>query len=96
GLPSLQVDGGACANDLLCQLQADQLGAAVQRPQVLETTALGAAFLAGLGTGVWSSTEEVADTWRLERRFEPTAGVRDDGSHDRWLRAVARSRGWGG
>jgi glycerol kinase len=93
-LPSLQVDGGASANDLLCRLQADQLAVPVQRPEVLETTALGAAFLAGLGTGVWSSTDELAATWRLERRFEPTPGVRDDGTHARWLRAVERSRGW--
>ncbi|MCU1621372.1 MAG: glycerol kinase [Frankiales bacterium] len=93
-VPSLQVDGGASGNDLLCQLQADQLGVPVQRPQVRETTALGAAFLAGLGTGVWSGTAELAQTWRLERRFEPTAGVRDDGTHDRWTRAVERSLAW--
>ena len=93
-VPALQVDGGASANNLLCQLQADQLGVPVQRPEVLETTALGAAFLAGLGTGVWSSREELVETWRLDRRFEPTAGARDDGSHDRWLTAVERARGW--
>jgi glycerol kinase len=93
-VPSLQVDGGASANDLLCQLQADQLGAPVQRPKVLETTALGAAFLAGLGTGVWSSPQELADTWQLDRRFEPTAGVRGDGSHARWSAAVERAKGW--
>jgi glycerol kinase len=98
GLPveTLQVDGGASSNDLLCQLQADQLGVPVQRPEVLETTALGAAFLAGLGTGVWSSREELADTWRLDRRFEPSPGVRDDGRHARWLDAVERSKGWAG
>ena len=96
GLPvdALQVDGGASANSLLCQLQADQLGVPVQRPEVLETTALGAAFLAGLGTGVWASHAELADTWRLDRRFEPTDGVRDDGGHTRWLDAVQRTRGW--
>jgi glycerol kinase len=93
-LDTLQVDGGASGNDLLCQLQADQLGVAVQRPQVLETTALGAAFLAGLGTGVWSSPQELVDTWRLDRRFEPVPGVRDDGTHTRWTRAVERSKGW--
>ena len=93
-VPLLQVDGGASANNLLCQLQADQLGVPVQRPEVLETTALGAAFLAGLGTGVWSGPEELADTWRLDRRFEPTAGVRGDGSHDQWSRAVERSKAW--
>ena len=93
-VPSLQVDGGASANDLLCQLQADQLGVPVQRPKVLETTALGAAFLAGLGTGVWSSRDELVDTWQLDRRFEPTAGVRQDGTYARWSRAVERSLGW--
>ena len=93
-VPSLQVDGGASANDLLCQLQADQLGVPVQRPRVLETTALGAAFLAGLGTGVWSSRDELVDTWQLDRRFEPAAGVRDDGRHARWLSAVERAKGW--
>ena len=93
-VPCLQVDGGAAANDLLCQLQADQLGVPVQRPEVLETTALGAAFLAGLGTGVWSSPQELADTWRLDTRFTPTPGVRDDGSHRRWSAAVERCRGW--
>ena len=93
-VPTLQVDGGASGNDLLCQLQADQLGVPVQRPEVLETTALGAAFLAGLGTGVWSSTDELAATWRLDRRFPPTAGIRDDGTHARWMRAVDRAKGW--
>ena len=93
-VPLLQVDGGASANDLLCQTQADQLGVPVQRPAVVETTALGAAFLAGLGTGVWSSKEELAETWQLDRRFEPVAGVRDDGTHLRWGRAVERAKGW--
>ncbi|MDT7538704.1 MAG: glycerol kinase [Actinomycetota bacterium] len=93
-VPQLQVDGGASANNLLCQLQADQLGVRVQRPEILETTALGAAFLAGLGTGVWSSQQELADTWKLDRRFEPVAGVRDDGRHQQWLRAVDRSTRW--
>ena len=91
-LPHLTVDGGASANDLLCQLQADQLGVAVRRPQVRETTALGAAFLAGLGTGVWASTEELSRTWRLDREFTP--GSRDDAGHRRWRAAVQRSKGW--
>ncbi len=93
-LSELTVDGGASANNLLCQLQADQLGVAVRRPRTLETTGLGAAFLAGLATGVWASTDELRSTWQLDRRFEPTPGVRDDGSHDRWRRAVDRARGW--
>jgi glycerol kinase len=91
-LPSLAVDGGAAANDLLCELQAGQLGVPVLRPDVTETTGLGAAFLAGLGTGVWSSTDELARTWRLQRRFDP--GPRDDAAHRRWRSAVERSKGW--
>jgi glycerol kinase len=91
-LPELSVDGGAAANDLLCQVQADQLQVPVRRPQVAETTALGAAFLAGLATGVWSSTGELADTWALDKRFEP--GERDDAAYRRWQEAVQRSKGW--
>ncbi len=92
-LPRLAVDGGAAANDLLCELQATQLGVAVERPQVLETTGLGAAFLAGLGTGVWASTDELRGTWALDRRFEPGPG-RDDEAYARWRSAVERSKGW--
>jgi glycerol kinase len=89
-IPELSVDGGAAANDLLCELQAAQLQVPVRRPQVAETTALGAAFLAGLATGTWSSTDELRDTWRLDKRFEP--GERDDADYDRWQDAVRRSR----
>ena len=94
-LTSLAVDGGASANDLICQSQADQLGVPVERPQVLETTALGAAFLAGLGTGVWQSSEDLRHTWALDRRFEPQAD-RDaaDAAHRRWRDAVERCKGW--
>jgi glycerol kinase len=88
----LRVDGGAAANDLLMQIQADQLQRPVERPVVAETTAIGAAFLAGLATGVWSSTDELAGTWRLGKRFEP--GPRDDSGHKRWREAVRRSMGW--
>ncbi len=94
-LTSLTVDGGASANDLLCQLQADQLGVPVERPKIVETTAQGAAFLAGLGTGVWGSTDELRETWQLDRRFEPggdRAAV--DAAHTRWRDAVERSKGW--
>jgi glycerol kinase len=66
----------------------------VRRPVVAETTALGAAFLAGLGTGVWGSTDELAATWTLDARWEPTPGRRDDGRHDRWRDAVRRAGGW--
>lgn len=67
----LRVDGGACVNDLLMQFQADLLGIDVVRPEVVETTALGAAYLAGLATGVYSSTDELSELWRVERRFSP-------------------------
>jgi len=68
----LRVDGGASANDLLMQFQADLLGIPVLRPKVIETTALGAAYLAGLSCGVYSGTEELAAQWRIERTFHPT------------------------
>jgi len=89
---ALRVDGGASTNDLLMQLQADQLQVPVERPMVAETTALGAAFLAGLATGVWSSQAELAATWRLDRRFRPEA--RDERGYARWRAAVQRTRGW--
>ncbi len=96
-LTCLTVDGGASANDLLCQLQADQLGVPVERPEIVETTALGAAFLAGLGTGVWSSTEELRETWALDRRFEPSGDrAAADAAHARWRDAVERAKGWTG
>ena len=91
-VPELSADGGASANDVLMQMQADQLQTPVRRPRVLETTALGAAFLAGLATGVWSSTDELKATWQLDRSFDP--GERDDPAYDRWREAVSRSRGW--
>ena len=94
-LIELRVDGGASANDLLLQFQADLLGVPVVRPHVTETTALGAAYLAGLGTGFWSSPTAVAANWRAERRFEPQMS-RDEASIRlaRWAQAVERSRGW--
>ncbi len=93
GQPVLRVDGGASANDLLMQLQADQIQRPVERPVVAETTALGAAFLAGLATGVWSSRAELAATWQLDRRFTPEP--RDDDAHARWRSAVEQTKGWG-
>jgi glycerol kinase len=95
GSNALRVDGGASANDLLCQLQSDQLGVAVERPEIVETTALGAAFLAGLGVGVWDSTDDLRETWQLDHRFEP-AGDRagPDAAYARWQDAVRRSKGW--
>lgn len=92
GLLALKVDGGASENNLLCTMQANQLGVSVERPKVSETTALGAAFLAGLGTGVWSSPQEIAATWQLDARFTP--GRRDDAAYTRWRKAVERAKGW--
>jgi glycerol kinase len=94
-IASLRVDGGAAANDLLCQFQADQVGLPVERPKIVETTALGAAFLAGLGTGVWESTDALRDTWSLDQRFEPGGDrAAADKAHARWQDAVERSKGW--
>src|SRR5690606_29976461 len=91
----LRVDGGAAANDLLCQVQADQLGVPVERPRVLETTALGAAFAAGLGTGLWESIDDLRATWQSDHRFEPSADrTRADAAHARWLDAVSRAKAW--
>ncbi|MCW2773651.1 MAG: glycerol kinase [Nocardioides sp.] len=95
GLSALRVDGGAAANDMLCQIQADQVGVPVERPSMVETTALGAAFLAGLGTGVWASTDDLRHTWTLDQRFEPGADrTRADACYARWTDAVDRSKGW--
>ncbi len=94
-LAELRVDGGAAANNLLLQLQADLLGRPVVRPAVTETTALGAAYLAGLATGIWQDEAEVAALWRAERRFEPTLPTAQaDAIKARWREAVSRSRGW--
>ena len=91
----LRVDGGASANDLLCQIQADQVGRTVQRPRIVETTGLGAAFLAGLGVGAWESTDDLRETWQLERSFDPAPDrSKADAAHARWLKAVDRSKGW--
>jgi glycerol kinase len=95
GLSELRVDGGAAANDLLLQFQADLLGVPVLRPQVLETTALGAAYLAGLTVNLWKSREEIAAHWKLERRFEPRMARKEaEAKMARWREAVGRSRNW--
>ena len=94
-VPAVRVDGGAAASDLLLQMQADQLGIPVSRPRATETTALGAAFLAGLGEGVWSTLEDVAAAWHLDREFTPQQPSEvAEAAHAQWLRAVERSRGW--
>jgi glycerol kinase len=94
-LDHLKVDGGAAANNLLLQFQADVLGVAVRRPVVSETTALGAAYLAGLAVGYWKDTDDVVNNWALDREFTPAmpAPTRD-GLYGRWQKAVARSRDW--
>ena len=94
-LSALRVDGGAAANDLLLQLQADILGVPVERPVVAETTALGAAYLAGLAIGYWDGLDDIESNWALDRRFEPTmpAERRQSMLHG-WHRAVGRARGW--
>jgi glycerol kinase len=91
----LRVDGGACANDLLMQFQADLLQVPVVRPKVIETTALGAAYLAGLATGVWSDRSEVAKGWQADRIFAPQKSA-DEAAHRRarWQEALNRARDW--
>ena len=92
---ALRVDGGAVVNNLLMQFQADILGVAVQRPKVAETTALGAAYLAGLAVGFWQSTEEVAEHWAVDRTFEPHMSAdQRNALYAGWKRAVERSRNW--
>ncbi len=94
-LTALRADGGASAMDLLLRLQADQLGVPVSRPQVKETTALGAAYLAGLAEGVWSSCADISDNWVLDIEVEPTAARAEaDVAYERWRRGVERSRAW--
>ena len=93
-LTELRVDGGAAVMDFLCQLQADLLGIPVRRPRHTETTALGAAFLAGLGAGLWTEAD-LAGLWKLEREFEPRMSRDEaDTMQSRWRQAVERSRSW--
>ena len=94
-LTELRVDGGASANNLLMQMQADVCGVPVIRPKVTETTALGAAFLAGLAVGVWSSEGDVASHWEVDRVFEPRLSADQRGAkRARWAQAVRRSLAW--
>jgi len=91
----LRVDGGAVANNLLCQFQADILGLPVIRPTVVEMTALGAGYLAGLGSGLWESTDDIAGQWGVDRCFEPTMSASHrDSLYSGWQAAVELSRGW--
>ena len=94
-LAELRVDGGAARNDLLMQFQADLIGAPVVRPRITETTALGAAYLAGLAVGFWKSQDEIASQWQTERRFEPT--MKESRARDlraRWTQALERAKAW--
>src|SRR5207248_3973935 len=92
---ALRADGGASVMDLLLQLQADQLQVPVTRPVVQETTALGAAYLAGLAEGVWGSLDDLTNYWQLDAEFAPsiTKGTAD-AKHAQWRRAVERARLW--
>jgi glycerol kinase len=94
-LTSLRVDGGAARNNLLMQLQADVLGVPVIRPKNVETTAVGAAFLAGLGCGLWPDQASLANRWSVDRVFEPAPGESERQSrYATWREAVERSRRW--
>lgn len=94
-LQALKVDGGAVANNLLMQFQSDILGVPVDRPVVTETTALGAAYLAGLAVGVWANKEDLIQNWQLNRRFEPTMGADERAKlYAGWQKAVKRSMDW--
>ncbi len=94
-LRELRCDGGASANGFLMQFQADILGVPVEVPKIAETTALGAAYLAGLATGYWADRDELDAKWKLARRYEP--GISDaerSALYERWLEAVERSKNW--
>jgi glycerol kinase len=94
-LKELRVDGGAAANDLLMQFQADILGTPVIRPKILETTALGAAYMAGLAVGYWKSIDDIAANWQVDRRFEPQMEESQRAELlERWNEAVGRSKNW--
>src|SRR5581483_1010156 len=94
-LESLKVDGGMVANDLLMQFQADVLGVPVIRPEVTETTALGAAYAAGLAVGFWSDQDELRERWSEDKRWEPQMDEDDrEEQYARWRKAVERSLDW--
>ena len=94
-LKALKVDGGACANDFLMQFQSDILDVQVDRPEVIETTALGAAYLAGLAVGYWKDQEEISKNWALSRSFQSKMGEENRVELLKgWHKAVGRSRDW--
>jgi glycerol kinase len=91
----LRVDGGAASNDLLMQFQSDILGIPIVRPHVTETTALGAAYLAGLAVGFWKGRDDIAANWQVERRFEPSMALSEvERRRSRWASALDRARRW--
>ena len=94
GLKELRVDGGASKNNLLMQFQANVLGQTVIRPQTTETTALGAAYLAGLATGFWNNMDEIKQQWSMDRKFEPEPDVDMHLAKRKWAEAVHRSQAW--
>jgi glycerol kinase len=91
-LNALRVDGGAVKNNFLCQLQADVLDTPIARPVVDETTALGAAYAAGLAVGYWETVDELRANWQVDAEFDPDGGYED--RYERWGAAVERSRDW--
>jgi glycerol kinase len=94
-IKQLRVDGGAAANNLLMQFQADLLGVPVVRPKVTETTALGAAYLAGLATGYWKGTSDVEQNWQVDRTFEPSMDKKKvEHQRGRWREALSRAKDW--
>ncbi|HYE30319.1 MAG TPA: FGGY-family carbohydrate kinase, partial [Methylomirabilota bacterium] len=94
-LKELRVDGGACANNLLMQFQADLLGVPVVRPKVSETTALGACYLAGLAVGFWKNQAEIAGQWQVDRRFTPSMkGLERKRLSADWQKALGRAKSW--
>ena len=94
-LTELRVDGGAATNNTLMQFQADLLGVPVVRPAVTETTALGAAYLAGLAVGFWPSVDAITGQWQVDRRFEPAMPqAAASALRERWTAALERSKGW--
>jgi len=93
-IKELRVDGGASADDLLMQFQADLLGVPLVRPVIRETTAQGAAYLAGLAVGYWAGPEEIQGLWQKEKEFHPARSARTDALKRDWKRAVERAKGW--
>jgi glycerol kinase len=92
-IKELRVDGGATVNNLLMQIQADMLGAKVVRPEITETTAMGAAYLAGLAIGFWDNINDIQSQWKLDRSFEPASGDADE-LFKGWQRAIHAAKAW--